>query len=521
MSGVAKLRNQILRRAIRTCSGLFVAGLSLGSAAFAQDSGALVTNTGRFEIPFEVERRTGRYAEGLAVLYGSQDGGGTWERLQSVPVSRGAFVFAAPRDGEYSFAIRMTDPKGSLLQPIRGSAPEMTVLVDTVAPVLRLEAVETSPGQVTVAWTASDSALDAESFRLEYVEGLSGARRAVACESTGSGQARISVPPGSAAQLLASIADTAGNRGEARAQIVSRGGSAVGSASATVPGVGTAGRQNPLGPSPFQSTGIQNSGSVANYGAFSRNAEMDGVRPPIQPAGDSFATPLLAAPGQFPQAAPVWGGQVPQQLVNNRVFDLDYQIDDVGPSGVSAVELFITEDGGGQWFRYGSDPDVRSPFQVDSMSEGTFGFAVRIRNGLGVADTPPQPGQPPEVVITVDQTPPTVQMQTPGVSQDGAGTIQFSWRVQEVNPALGVVRLESSPGANGPWTPVFDWQHDQGGFELPIRSGMPPSLYFRLLARDAAGNVGMSQTIQPVIVDLKRPVGRILRVQPSISTGVR
>ena len=219
--------------------------------------------------------------------------------------------------------------------------------------------------------------------------------------------------------------------------------------------------------------------------------------------------------------APAWVGEVPQQLVNSRVFDLDYQIDDVGPSGVSAVELFITEDGGGQWFRYGSDPDGRSPFQVDAMSEGTFGFAVRIRNGLGVSDTPPQPGQPPEVVITVDQTPPTVQMQTPGVSQDGTGTIQFVWRVQEANATQVVIRLESSPGANGPWTPVFDWQPDQSGFELPIRAGMPPSLYFRLLARDAAGNVGMSQTIQPVIVDLKRPVGRILRVQPSMSPGVR
>ena len=50
----------------------------------------------------------------------------------------------------------MTDPKGALLQPIRGSAPEMTVLVDTVTPVLRLEAVETTPGHVSVAWTASD-----------------------------------------------------------------------------------------------------------------------------------------------------------------------------------------------------------------------------------------------------------------------------------------------------------------------------------------------------------------------------
>jgi hypothetical protein len=228
----------------------------------------------------------------------------------------------------------------------------------------------------------------------------------------------------------------------------------------------------------------------------------------------------MAAPVQPPVQNSPWGA-TPHQLVNNRVFDLDYQIDDVGPSGVSAVELFITEDGGTQWFRYGSDPDVRSPFQVDSMSEGTFGFAVRIRNGLGVADTPPQSGQPPEVVITVDQTPPVIEMQPPGVSQDGAGTIRFAWRIHETNPAEGTVRLESSPGANGPWSPVFDWQVDQSRFDLPIRPGLPPALYFRLLARDAAGNVGMSQTIQPVIVDLKRPVGRILRVQPTMGQPLR
>ncbi|MEY3172597.1 MAG: hypothetical protein RLZZ436_510 [Planctomycetota bacterium] len=514
MSGVGKKQSLGFLRAVRTCGSLLAAGLTLGSGLAAEDPGVLVTNTGRFEIPFEVDRRAGRYAEGLAVLYGSQDKGRTWERLQSVPVARGAFVFSAPRDGEYSFAIRMTDPKGALQQPIRGSAPEMTVLVDTVAPVLRLEAVETTPGHVSVAWTASDSGVDGTSFRLEYVEGLSGSRKPVPCESSASGQARISIPPGSAALLVASICDTAGNRAEARTQVMSRGGTPTGSAALPLPAARTPSlSQSPLGPSPFAIPG-----SPSTFGISPGPGEGSVYRPPvpIQPAGDSSAAaPLLAA-----QAGAAWA-QTPQQLVNNRVFELDYQIDDVGPSGVSAVELFITEDGGGQWFRYGSDPDVRSPFQVDAMSEGTFGFAVRIRNGLGVADTPPQPGQPPEVIITVDQTPPTVQMQPPGVSQDGAGTIQFSWRVQESNPAEGVVRLESSPGANGPWTPVFDWQPDQGGFELPIRPGMPPSLYFRLLARDAAGNVGMSQTIQPVIVDLKRPVGRILRVQPSMSPGTR
>ncbi len=81
--------------------------------------------------------------------------------------------------------------------------------------------------------------------------------------------------------------------------------------------------------------------------------------------------------------------------MNNRVFEIDYTVEDVGPSGVGAVDLFVTEDGGQQWFRYGSDSDLKSPFQVDSMGEGTFGFAVRVRNGLGISDPPPQPGNCP------------------------------------------------------------------------------------------------------------------------------
>jgi hypothetical protein len=75
------------------------------------------------------------------------------------------------------------------------------------------------------------------------------------------------------------------------------------------------------------------------------------------------------------------------------------------------------------------------------------------------------------------------------------------------------VRLEYATAPNGPWTPVFDWQADQGGYQWAIRPGTPSSLHFRLLARDGAGNVGVAQTPQAVIVDLKKPVGRLLRVQ--------
>ena len=119
----------------------------------ASDEDIVVTNIGRFEIPFEVEGADDSGADGFAVLFGSQDGGKTWDKLQSVPANRGAFVFTAPRDGKYSFAIRMTDAQGNLETAIEGSKPEMEVIVDTVAPKLQLEVIEVTPGQALVNWT--------------------------------------------------------------------------------------------------------------------------------------------------------------------------------------------------------------------------------------------------------------------------------------------------------------------------------------------------------------------------------
>jgi hypothetical protein len=184
--------------------------------------------------------------------------------------------------------------------------------------------------------------------------------------------------------------------------------------------------------------------------------------------------------------------------------------------------LFVTEDGGQQWFRYGTDVDLRSPYQVDAQGEGTFGFAVRVRNGLGFAEAPPQPGEKPEIVVTVDETAPIVELAQPTVRSDGFGTLDLSWRVTDLHPSAAPVRLEYSTTSNGPWIPVFDWQADQGGYQWAVRPGMPSSIYFRLLARDAAGNVGLAQTPNAVIVDLKKPVGRLLRVQAvSHSTPAR
>ena len=500
---------------------LGAAGLLMGAQSVPTD-GPLVTNVGHFQIPFDVETEPGEKAEGFAVLFGSRDGGARWEQIQSVPASQSSFMFAAPRDGRYSFCIRMTDAQGNVSPPAQNSVAELDVIVDTITPDLKLELFESAPGQVLVNWTCTDSSVAPESMVLEYADGANGRWKAAQIQKSANGQSLIPASQGSVLAVRASIVDMAGNRTDAASQIVTRGGSTANSFHQ--PSQPTA-QSVPLGLSPFNivaanpiappSSPIQP--GVAFPPASNTNFNAAVINSPLS---NALAGSAMRPFGSTTEAAMSGPGEV--QLVNMHVFDVDYQVEDVGPSGVSAIELFVTENGGQQWFRYGNDADLRSPFQVDAQGEGTFGFAVRVRNGLGFIDAPPQPGQSPEIMVTVDESAPVVQLAQPTIRTDGLGTLDLAWKISDQHPSSTPVRLEYATTPNGPWTPVFDWQADQGGYQWAIRPGTPASLYFRLLARDAAGNVASAQTPQAVIVDLKKPIGRLLRVQAaSHSTTLR
>jgi len=522
-------------------------GLAAGAAAtvfsglaFAEEP--LVTNVGRFEIPFDVEAEPGQRPEGFAVLFGSQDGGRNWEKLNTVSAASGSFTFSAPRDGHYSFAIRTTDAQGNLQQSIQGSVPELEVVVDTVAPDIHLDLLDAGNGQVLVNWITRDASVVPQTLNIEYSDGSDGRWKPVQITPASSGQASLQVPAGSAVSVRAAVRDSAGNQGETSTQLVL---SAAGPSSNVVPGNQFAQSiAAPLGPSPFPGTNPAAGMNPASGTVLSSNGltipPANGAR--LNPGGNTFTggSPLAQsgqsysgyAPSQSASPATSFNSSstpireaayqtaAGAQIINHHVFDLEYQVDDVGPSGVSAVELFVTEDGGTQWFTYGNDEDLRSPILIDTRGEGTFGFAVRVRNGLGFADDPPQPGQVPEMVVSVDESLPVIELAQPTMRTDGFGTVQLSWQVREQNPAGTPVRLEYAAAPNGPWTPVFDWQFDQGGYQWGVRPGTPTQLYFRLLARDAAGNVATAQTTQPVVVDLRRPVGRLLRVQAVSQNGI-
>ena len=566
-----------LSQFFKIISGSLLVGI-ICPALVAQD--ALVTNVSRFEIPFELEVPAGETPQGFAVLFSSIDNGATWEKLQTVPAAQQAFQFAAPRDGTYAFAVRMTDAAGNLKSAIVGSRPELQVTVDSTAPDLRLELYETSPGNVVLNWQTTDTAADLNSLKLEYADGQDGRWVPIANNATATGQTSLSLTPGSVVTVRGWLVDAAGNEGRQSAQLVLKPSTNTTQAAqaVAVPQTPMASGSQPMGLNPFagpqmqqgfggagasvgqvpgfpsappvaySATGFANTqvagpnagqppGASYQARAEQKTAPAGVVGQPVQmgqpghvagalgvsnsptgfPTGQGQLDPSLTAGQQVLPRTPVAVAPVPlpteSSLVNSQLFDLVYQVEDVGPSGVGAVDVYITEDGGQQWFRYGSDPDLRSPFQVDVQGEGTFGFAIRVRNGLGFVDPPPQPGESPTIVVTVDQTAPQVQLATPVVQADGTGVVDVRWQMADRLPAAAPVRLEYSTTAAGPWTPAFDWQADTGGFQWPVRPGTPGALYFRLLARDAAGNVTAVQTPEPVLIDLQRPTVRSVRVQ--------
>ncbi|HCP11135.1 MAG TPA: hypothetical protein DIT89_02265, partial [Planctomycetaceae bacterium] len=200
---------------------LLLAATAASPVAPADEIQRLITNTYRFEIPFEVDEESGQDPNSQAILYKSQNGGQTWEREQTAPASKGAFVFSAPRDGVYSFAIRMTDGNGTLLTPIEGSPPELEIRVDRSEPIVKLELLEEDPRMLTIKWSTDDAGAVAESLMIEVTDVSSGVRRRLKIDPALTGTTTVPFPRSGAVQVRASIVDSAGNKGEARRKLES------------------------------------------------------------------------------------------------------------------------------------------------------------------------------------------------------------------------------------------------------------------------------------------------------------
>ncbi|NQU19652.1 MAG: hypothetical protein HQ567_00105 [Candidatus Nealsonbacteria bacterium] len=151
----------------------------------AAESQPIITRQTQFTIPFRIdEPRPGEPRPVEVQLYVSSDWGATWRfQAKADPATR-QFVFNAPNDAEYWFAVRTLDASGQL-QPRQPGPPGLRVVVDTLIPALQLEAERGPAGEVVARWRITEPHLKLDSLQISYGPSAGGPWRAVAVNRPG------------------------------------------------------------------------------------------------------------------------------------------------------------------------------------------------------------------------------------------------------------------------------------------------------------------------------------------------
>jgi hypothetical protein len=201
--------------------------------------------------------------------------------------------------------------------------------------------------------------------------------------------------------------------------------------------------------------------------------------------------------------------------VNTLTFDMDYDLQTVGPWGVAKVELWGTSDEGQNWTNFGADEDNRAPMRVTVPAAGVYGFRLVVHAASVSAAPAPAAGELPELLIGVDLEEPQAELQAAEIGQANLGDhLLIRWSASDPNAEARPIGLYFSSEADGPWTTIATDLENNGQYAWRLLRQIPEKLYLRLEVRDKAGNVAVRQTAAPVPLNLPQPTGRLRSVRP-------
>lgn len=459
----------------------------------------IATRQSAFSIPFQISKADDPRRQATEVqLHVSTTRGARWDLYSRVEPSKGHFLFRARGDGEYWFLIRTVDRAGRI-HPQYNTNPGLIVIVDTVQPVMQIEARRGDAGQILARWQVVEPHLNLDALQIQYRSSPTQSWQPVAIdratisgtETTRSGELSWWPKLGAGrVEIRAEAADLAGNITVTHAQVNLDSGPV-----AAAPN-GRTGKRGVANPSNVAAAAGWR-GAPATPPASATVASH--VNPPIrnqfvpsseQPSG---APSLIAPANSFP------GGTRPR-MVNSRLFEINYNIGATGKAPTERIELWGTLDGGKTWSSFGTDEDGRSPMVVTVKQEGLYGFRLGLQNGA--AGRPPQPGEVPQFWIGVDLTKPTAKILA---AEPKADQLVIRWQAEDRMLAAQPIALLYSNSPSGPWMPVAANLTNIGEYTWKLDSQTPTQLYLRIEVRDEAGNVGADELADPVILNRTQP----------------
>jgi hypothetical protein len=528
---------------------LGVAFFAAAQAAVAQE--ILYLRERQTEIPINFEDHVNRAQIAKMVLYVSEDAGKTWQQAGAAYPTDKHFPFHAKADGQYWFALVTVFKDGRLDPPdISAVQPALRMVFDTREPVIKLRSNERQNGMVSVSWQASDDhPLELDTMMLEYREGDGGKWTALPIQpAAATGLRRWAITTGGPVYVRMSVKDKAENVGKASLEIPGESTSLILTGNTTT---GTKPDTPPPPPLPFnphdtakppvtaapthlappvpptESSFVPVRTNTSSNNPSYRPVEASNT-PAFQPVdrgprviarSEGSVYPTMQTSWQPPQPAATDTGNQgfvrprgplpPLRYANQTRALLNYEISRVGPSGVGAVELWMTTDEGRSWKKFAEDVDLMPPMQIDFPGEGVYGMTMIVRSRANLGRSAPQPGEAPEMRVEVDLAMPFAELYQVEADPQRRDTLVFRWNANDRNLIANPVTVLYSDKETGPWAPVVTDAPNTGRYLWKMPPNLPYMVYLRLEVRDQAGNVGIAQTPKPVLVDLVEPEAKL------------
>lgn len=530
---------------------VIIATILLGASSFAADpflaAGERVVSAPEvplaylrqndFYIPYQLNDESD--ANAPLNLYVSKNRGQSWELYKSlVPATETTngsrqFNVRVGSDGEYWFAIRPSRMENSPT-PNLGARPDLRIIIDTTAPIMKIETQKTGEDQLTIYWTLTDRNPDADTvhFYQRYSETADWTPIPLNSRSTvlfnnpdgsagATGQFTIQVSRGipllyirGEAQDKAKIptvvlwnvpltgaAGTAYLPGAARQNVVGT--------DALARGEFRSAFLNPSGESADAQSGAGSAGTIPSSGSV---PEWSAVRdnPPL-PGANNLATstrvqrPILPRiPADFSTAT----------IINKTRFNLDYDITSVGRSGVGTVELWATRNRGADWYLLAKDNDNITPIAVEVSEDGVYGLKLVVENGAGIGGRRPVPGEAPASWLVLDRTAPIGELKSAEIRVDTSiPQMRLHWVCSDDYPSPTPVALYWSRDGQEPWSLIADQLPPIGDYLWTMPNDVPARIIIKMEMQDKAGNVNSSMS-RPIAADAFSPQGYIRGIHP-------
>ncbi len=490
-------------------------------------------NQAKLDIPIRYDPVLKNTIRELQLLV-SQNQGQSWDKYAVAnPDKDSFFTFTAPADGVYWFQMVTIDKKGQASNADSAKAPPpLKVLIDTKPPVITIRSLDRTGDDATVTWDVQETNPDWNRFQLEYRVG-EGSWTSVDAHGAAQGSAKFHVSQPGPLSVRIQTCDAVGNRAEAMKDFAAAPPTVVASSPAPIqPAAMRVNFPNPSDAIPPIDPVSPIPPPVDPPLGVTKNVDESPAAPPPAPAGvkTDGASPLAVSPNATHTAG---GMPLPAtQIINVARFDLAYEVEQKGPSGISKAEVWVTRDDGKTWQKWSETEKAESSVTVELATrnnpqvEGVYGLKIVLLSGAGLSKGPPISGDVPDMRIDVDLTPPVVKIYEPIPDPNQKDSLILRWQAVDRNLANDPITLEWAEQQDGPWNPIVGEDSgaplnastpaqakrlpNSGQYSWHLPANFPTHrVYLRVTARDVAGNVGEVRSPHPILVDMNKPVARI------------